>query len=223
MSDHNHQINDTKSRILNIAIERFADKGHDAVGIREIAAQSSVSLNTVMYHFTSKENLYHQAIIHILTQSFDFREIFKPYLESNLTIHNISNALLDITKSITHSLTTLPHITHIDLIGRAIYSKDIAVQKIISEHATPANDHLTALLTPHIDINDHSTIEYFIGLFWSQLILHISARGLANLKFNFPIDATPPAEYYDNAASQITLLITRYFKLPDPDITLHTY
>jgi len=48
----------TKERLLNEAEALFAQKGYDAVSIREITAAAHCNLAAVNYHFSSKQNLY---------------------------------------------------------------------------------------------------------------------------------------------------------------------
>lgn len=48
----------TKERLLNVAEALFAQKGYDAVSIREITAAAHCNLSAVNYHFSNKQNLY---------------------------------------------------------------------------------------------------------------------------------------------------------------------
>jgi AcrR family transcriptional regulator len=48
----------TKERLLNAAEALFAQKGYDAVSIREITTVAHCNLAAVNYHFSSKQNLY---------------------------------------------------------------------------------------------------------------------------------------------------------------------
>jgi AcrR family transcriptional regulator len=48
---------DTKSRVLDVAEELFAEQGLDRVSIRDITHRAGVNLAAVNYHFGSKEDL----------------------------------------------------------------------------------------------------------------------------------------------------------------------
>ena len=48
----------TKERILNTAEVLFAQKGYQAVSVREITSAAKCNLAAVNYHFGNKENLY---------------------------------------------------------------------------------------------------------------------------------------------------------------------
>ena len=53
---------DTKTRILDTAERLFAQKGFDAVSLRNIIASARVNLAAVHYHFGSKQALIHAVI-----------------------------------------------------------------------------------------------------------------------------------------------------------------
>ena len=53
---------DTKTRILDTAERLFAQKGFDAVSLRNIIASARVNLAAVHYHFGSKQALVHAVI-----------------------------------------------------------------------------------------------------------------------------------------------------------------
>ncbi len=54
---------DTKSKILNVAQDLFAEKGFDGASIRDIAQRADVNIAAVNYHFKNKENLYWSVFI----------------------------------------------------------------------------------------------------------------------------------------------------------------
>ncbi|MBU4276083.1 MAG: TetR/AcrR family transcriptional regulator [Proteobacteria bacterium] len=55
---HTKQTDPTQERLLDEAERLFANKGYDAVSLREITAAAGTHLAAVNYHFGSKENLY---------------------------------------------------------------------------------------------------------------------------------------------------------------------
>ncbi|TQS45384.1 TetR family transcriptional regulator [Cryptosporangium phraense] len=48
---------DTRSRILRVALEEFAARGYNATSLREIAERLGVSKAAVLYHFPSKKQI----------------------------------------------------------------------------------------------------------------------------------------------------------------------
>ncbi|MFI6349046.1 TetR/AcrR family transcriptional regulator [Streptomyces sp. NPDC050560] len=47
----------TRQRIADTALRLFLEKGYDAVGIRDVAAEADVAVTTVFSHFAAKEAL----------------------------------------------------------------------------------------------------------------------------------------------------------------------
>ena len=48
---------DTRTRIQDIALEMFTEKGYDATSLREIAEALGVTKAALYYHFKSKEEI----------------------------------------------------------------------------------------------------------------------------------------------------------------------
>jgi AcrR family transcriptional regulator len=61
---------ETRSRILEAALDAFADRGYDGVSTREIARQAEVTSATVYHHFPSKFSLYQDAYRYALDVAF---------------------------------------------------------------------------------------------------------------------------------------------------------
>jgi AcrR family transcriptional regulator len=53
-----HPVEPTRDRLLDAAEALFAERGYEAVGIREIAERAGVNLSGIKYHFGSKRGLY---------------------------------------------------------------------------------------------------------------------------------------------------------------------
>jgi AcrR family transcriptional regulator len=50
-------MNETRDRILSVALELFTDEGYDKVSLREVAEEVGVSKAALYYHFSSKEEI----------------------------------------------------------------------------------------------------------------------------------------------------------------------
>jgi len=50
-----------RGEILAVAMELFAQHGYDGVSTADIAAAAGLSQSVVLYHFSSKENLWRDA------------------------------------------------------------------------------------------------------------------------------------------------------------------
>lgn len=61
----------TSDRLLDAAERLFAEKGFEAVSVRELAAAAEVNVAAVNYHFQGKENLFRQVILRRFTGQRD--------------------------------------------------------------------------------------------------------------------------------------------------------
>jgi len=55
---------DTRTHIIDVAQELFAEKGYDATSVRDICTSAKVNIAAVNYHFGDKEHLYIEAVKH---------------------------------------------------------------------------------------------------------------------------------------------------------------
>lgn len=63
-----------KQRLVQVAMQLFAEKGFDGITVRDIASAAGVSVGLINHHFGSKEGLREAVDAHFLTQ---FAEILK--------------------------------------------------------------------------------------------------------------------------------------------------
>ena len=64
----------TRERVLDAALELFADRGFDGASTRDIAAQAGVAQPLLNYHFRSKDDLWREAVDRLFAQ---FRATFE--------------------------------------------------------------------------------------------------------------------------------------------------
>ncbi len=57
-------MDDPKQHLLNVAGQKFAEKGFDATNVREITEAAGMNVASVNYHFGSKEELYLETVRH---------------------------------------------------------------------------------------------------------------------------------------------------------------
>lgn len=70
---------ETRARILRVAIDLFGTKGFDSVSTREVAAASSVPPASLRYYFENKQGLYVACLEHVRMHLF---ELVEPALEA---------------------------------------------------------------------------------------------------------------------------------------------
>jgi TetR/AcrR family transcriptional regulator len=54
-----------RDRLLNVALQLFAQKGFESTSVREIASAAKVTKPTIYYYFKSKEGLYLELLDHL--------------------------------------------------------------------------------------------------------------------------------------------------------------
>ncbi len=96
---------DTKSRILEISEELFADKGFDNTGIDEIAKKVGIAKSVIYYHFKNKDEILHTMYQNFITELLDLKvqkayEYFKDRERALNTSINDSFGFLDKRKKI---------------------------------------------------------------------------------------------------------------------------
>jgi AcrR family transcriptional regulator len=64
-------LNDTRTRILHVAAEVFADFGFERATVRVICDRASVNVASINYHFRDKENLYVEVLKYCKTLAFE--------------------------------------------------------------------------------------------------------------------------------------------------------
>ena len=63
MNEENIVIDNTKDRILKVALELFASEGFDAVSTRRIAQEANCNIASLNYHFGTKRQLYYECLL----------------------------------------------------------------------------------------------------------------------------------------------------------------
>ncbi len=171
---------DTKLKILELSAALFADKGKDAVGIREIAEKSGVSLNTVMYHFSSKENLHHETIKHLLSNGIDFGEIFRKHCE-NMSEGSYRQIFGSIISEIFAEGIKPKHSTYINMISKVIFSRDKTQLAFLLESFREAELHFTDFFEKvGVDVEEKE-LSFLMSVFWTQLLYCAGAKKLTEL------------------------------------------
>ena len=70
------ESDNAKDRILEAALKLFANKGFDAVSVREICKLAEVNLCLVSYYFGGKQELYNAIIDYLIEKQTDFAKTF---------------------------------------------------------------------------------------------------------------------------------------------------
>lgn len=60
-------LENTKDRLIKVALIMFAENGYDKTSVRELAKKAEVNIAAINYHFSGKEGLYH-AVLEYITE-----------------------------------------------------------------------------------------------------------------------------------------------------------
>ena len=138
---------DTKNRILNAAIKVFSSKGFRGATVREIVRHAGAhNLNSVVYYFGSKEELY-KAVLEFMfedaqkflptnspseSEGADPKEKLKEYIRTYLKVIYVIDSALDADLA-------------------SIFSKEIAnpspfLDKMVKRYVAPGNEILQEII-----------------------------------------------------------------------------
>lgn len=84
MNTENLDLEDTKDRIAQVALELFATFGFDGVSTRKIAEVAKCNIASLNYHFGTKRQLYNECLILMEPkENFGFEEILTRATDKN--------------------------------------------------------------------------------------------------------------------------------------------
>ena len=70
-------MNDTRDRILDVALDLFIEQGYDKVSLREVAERVGVTKAALYYHFTSKDDIFRTLVSPLLSFGEPFAELLR--------------------------------------------------------------------------------------------------------------------------------------------------
>ncbi len=150
---------DTKSRILKAAIKVFSRKGFRGATVREIVSQAGAhNLNSVVYYFGSKEELYKEVL------EFMFEDAKKFLPEESQSDYDGADPREKLKEFVRTYLKILYVIdTELDADLAAIFSKEIAnpspfLDEMVKRHITPGHEILQSIILGIIGENTSSTV-----------------------------------------------------------------
>jgi AcrR family transcriptional regulator len=99
---------DTRRRILDVAIAAFAADGYEGVGTRALADRAGVTLPAIQYYFGSKEGLYRAAIEHISGQIQSRMEPVAERVRAALAKRDVPRSkLIELLQSVLHDFVAM--------------------------------------------------------------------------------------------------------------------
>ena len=157
------KVNETKCKILEVALKLFGSKGFDGTSVRDIAKEADVNLASVNYHFSNKQNLYFEVInSNCSAVEIELKKIYK----EEMNLEEFSIAMFSFFVEQSHSLLNT---------FRLILNESIDFSDIESVEAEslgpPAGEILLKLVTD--EVGENVPLD---GRFWvvSTLISNIT-------------------------------------------------
>jgi AcrR family transcriptional regulator len=139
----------TRDRLLKVAEILFAQKGYDAVSVREITNAARCNLAAVNYHFGSKKTLY----LHMFRERWMSRaQRILTCFEENLTGRDetsFSSVIQSLAEAfIKGPLTDEERLCHFQLMTRELIKPTEAFEMVASETIRPFVEKLEQRLKP---------------------------------------------------------------------------
>lgn len=209
---------DTKQSILRVAGTLFSRYGRDGVGIRGIAKEANVSVNTVMYHFGNKDNLYRQVVLDQISAEIPFEKILAPIRERKTCSHeDVANNIALVIRNLFDVFYDEDRGEHADFMVQALFSKDAEVAQSLMDAFSAFDGPLMQYFAENDVHFDKPTIMFISYVLWSQILFYASAK--ESVMADMGVTDLPMVQVYDTAR-RIAEVFCQQLKLPphNPDI-----
>jgi AcrR family transcriptional regulator len=155
----NPVANDVKSRLIDSAGEAFAERGYDAVGIREICQQAAANVAAVNYHFGDKRGLYVACLRH--AQSCRVDELTPPNWPAEFSPADKLRAFIH--AMLESKLGTARPRWHLELMLREMARPTDACREIVEEYIRPMAEMLAGILQELMPGSNWNQRSWLIG------------------------------------------------------------
>jgi len=203
---------DTRERLLEAAESLFAERGFNAVSIRDISQAAAVNIAAVNYHFQGKERLYREVLIRVMGAKRD------RYLAAMQPAADQPGDLEDLLRSFcrAHFLDSLKNergAAFIKLLVREVHHGDPEKIQLINSVLAPLWAQLEQSLRRLQPGLEPGSAAWIVGSLHGQLV-HFTMRWLQPLgpagKGTAPAIFPPLADDVDQYIDLATAHITRF-------------
>jgi len=183
--------NDTKSRLLQKAEILFAEKGYNAVSIREVTLAAKCNMGAVNYHFQGKRNLYLEVFrSQWIPRELSMLECLKEVLKKTKSvsparvIEAVAQAYLE------GPLSEEKLRRHRQLIIREINNPTEAFEIVADQTLRPLFEYLQDRLSPFLaeELNEESLLLDIMSIF-GILLYFTYSRPIISRIIGRPYDA----------------------------------
>lgn len=195
---------DTRERILQAALEEFADKGKDGARMQGIADRAEVNKALLHYYFRSKDELYHEVIRDFLSQVLENITHVQP---NPADMEGTIKAVIDAYMGMIHENPKFPRIMLRQMLDGE--SLDTFFDKIFpAEGIVPLRDNALATiqtLQSRGVLRDVDPRACLLMLLGSMVFYFV---GLPLAQFNWPSLKEDEATFFENYKATIATVLT---------------
>jgi AcrR family transcriptional regulator len=146
---------DIKTRLIDAAGQAFAQRGYEAVGIREICHEAKANVAAVNYHFGDKRGLYIAALRHAQSCSVDEMQepVWPPGMTPQDKLQTFIRAMLE------SKLAPERPQWHLELMLREVTRPTDACREIVEDYIRPMARTLFSILQemlPGVTLNQQT-------------------------------------------------------------------
>lgn len=180
---------DNRTKIIDAAIEVFANKGKYGARMEEIAARAEINKAMLYYYFSSKNNLFYEALRTILARIF--KEINRELEKADLNDKNPTEKIDRLARL--HFKSFSRHLSYPKLVMNALINDSENLQKIFLQATEGAvfeeNNIYDRVFKEGVSQNMFRNIDY-IQLMISVIgmnIIYCWAKPIAEVMFNLNV------------------------------------
>ena len=188
----------TRSKLIDVALQEFSERGFDAVTVREIEVKAGVQRNLVSYHFGSKDELWKaaaaQVIGHLRTFTADRQELVRDLPARERVAYTI--------RSYVRFAAQHPELQR--LMSQEGKQQSWRMHWLVDTFIRPGMDGLRALLGEELDLGDAEFMH------WYYLFVSGGASAFAmapEARLLFDVDVTDEAFVTRHGDMMVRLLL----------------
>ncbi len=155
---------DTRTRLLEAAVKKFAILGQDGATVRDICQAAGANLNAVKYHFSDKQGLYVAAVSHAhraMTEHLDAGPAADDDLSPEMRLRRFVHRMVAVAVS-AEGRHDLNHVLMMRELGNPTVATEHVVRQFIEPRFRRLNAILEQLLPPGTKRTDRQLFAFSV-------------------------------------------------------------
>jgi len=212
-----------RARLLDSAMDMFAEKGLNGVSTRELATAAGVNLSAITYHFGGKKGLYEAAIRHALAELAPRRKRVIETLGRAVEAAGRDKAALALVaagfvRAFFTALTSTDFpMAPVKLVVRELHHPTAAFSLVMDGHINPAQDAITGLVAAATGGEMNDAEVKLLGLSVTAQVMKLSLMRPVILSRMGWEEYSP--ENAETLVAATVKSVLRLLNLPTPDTT----